>query len=77
MEFFKFRAKKVWLIENEIFVKLDSEEIASLPISMFPLLVNATQKQRNNFEIVNGYALYWPDLDEDLSVAGFFESVLV
>lgn len=77
MEFFKYKAKEVWLTEAAIFVKLDSEEISSLPISNFPLLMKGTSSQRKNVEIINGYALYWPELDEDLSVAGFFENVLV
>ena len=34
-------------------------------------LRNATQKQRENFEISPaGYEIYWPDVDEDLSVDG-------
>src|SRR5205809_681568 len=32
-------------------------------------------EERETFEIINGYALYWPDLGEDLSVAGFFEQL--
>jgi hypothetical protein len=34
-------------------------------------LRNATQKQRENFEISPaGYGIHWPDLDEDLSIDG-------
>jgi len=34
-------------------------------------LRNATQKQRENFEISPaGYGIYWPDVDEDLSIDG-------
>jgi Protein of unknown function (DUF2442) len=77
MEFFKYKATEVWFTDTEIFVKLNTGEISSLPISNFPLLLEATNSQRENVEIINGYALYWPNLEEDLSVAGFFENVLV
>ncbi len=34
-------------------------------------LRNATQQQRENFEISPaGYGIHWPDLDEDLSIDG-------
>lgn len=34
-------------------------------------LRNATQKQRENFEIsLVGYGIHWPDVDEDLSIDG-------
>jgi hypothetical protein len=77
MEFFKYNATDVWFTETEIIVKLETGKIASLPLSHFPSLLNATKAQQNNLEIINGYALYWPDLDEDISIAGFFENVLV
>ena len=35
------------------------------------LLRNATQEQRENFEISPaGYGIHWPDVDEDLSIDG-------
>ena len=34
-------------------------------------LRNATQNQRENFEISpTGYGIHWPELDEDLSIDG-------
>jgi len=34
-------------------------------------LRNATQKQKENFEISPaGYGIHWPDVDEDLSIDG-------
>jgi hypothetical protein len=34
-------------------------------------LRNATQEQRENFEISpTGYGIHWPDVDEDLSING-------
>jgi hypothetical protein len=37
-------------------------------------IINATDKQRNNIEIIcGGIGLHWPDLDEDLSVTGIIK----
>jgi Protein of unknown function (DUF2442) len=77
MEFFKYKATEVWITDTDIFVKLSTGEISSLPITNFPLLLKGTVNQKKNVEIINGYALHWPELDEDLSVAGFFENVFV
>ena len=74
MNFFEYRAAKVWFTSDEIFVELEDGKHAFLPIRSFPLLYKASPEQREKFMIVGGYALYWPDLGEDLSVAGFFES---
>jgi len=47
---------------------------ASQALKNFKALFNATVADRNKYEIVgNGYALYWKELDEDISAAGFFE----
>ena len=76
MSFFEFEAVKVWFTESEIKVLLNDGREAGLLLSKFPLLKNATDQQKSNVEIVKGYALYWPDLGEDLSIAGFFENEL-
>ena len=43
----------------------------SVPLDWFPILRNATPEQRAGYEIGGGgISLHWPELDEDLSVAG-------
>ena len=75
MNFFDYKATKVWFTDDEIFIELDDMRQASLPLHKFPLLQKASQEQKTNFEIISGgYAVYWQELDEDLSVAGFFEN---
>ena len=45
--------------------------ILSVPLVWFPLLRKATPAQRARYEIGGGgISLHWPDLDEDLSIAG-------
>lgn len=76
MSFFNYNAVKAWVDSDNIYVKLDNGKESFLPIGRFRLLVNATIEQLNNIEIIDGYALHWADLDEDLSVAGIFENDL-
>lgn len=42
-----------------------------IPLQWFPVLRRATPRQREQYEIGGGgISLHWPELDEDLSVAG-------
>ena len=52
-------------------VYLTDGRIISVPILWFPLLQEATAEQREHYEIGGGgVSLHWPEIDEDLSVAG-------
>jgi len=43
----------------------------SVPLAWFPRLLHATTQQRENFELLgDGEGIHWPEIDEDLSVAG-------
>lgn len=77
MNFFEYKAKKVWIEDGFIHVMLQDGREGKLPIQQFKSLANAQPETLNNFEIINGYALHWPQLDEDLSVEGFFAEVEV
>lgn len=49
---------------------MDGRTIAT-PLAWYPRLANATQAQRENWQICGaGYGLHWPDVDEDLSTEG-------
>ena len=74
MNFFDYKAVKSWVSNGSVYVKLDDGREASLPIERFKLLAKANDMQLQHIEIIDGYALHWPELDEDLSVAGFFET---
>ena len=44
------------------------------PLWKYPLLQQATPQQRDNWRIIGpGRGIHWPDLDEDLTVAGILE----
>jgi hypothetical protein len=45
--------------------------VLHVPLAWFPVLQKATPAQRAKYQIAGGgISLHWPDLDEDLSVAG-------
>ncbi len=67
-------AKSVSFDNELMHVSLTDGRIISVPIIWFPLLQEATPKQRENCEIGGGgVSLHWPEIDEDLSVAGLLD----
>lgn len=49
---------------------MDGRSIA-VPLAWYPRLLEATPGRRANWEIASGgYAIHWPDVDEDLSTDG-------
>ena len=72
MKFFDYQAKKVWIAEGNIFVELQDGRQGKLPVHQFKRLANAEPDELANFEVIDGYAISWPTLDEDLSIKGFF-----
>jgi hypothetical protein len=55
--------------DGSIFVVLQSGAELRFPASANPRLAAATPTQLNNIEL-SPFGLYWPDLDEDLSIRG-------
>jgi hypothetical protein len=56
---------------DQIWFKLDDGRILGVPLVWFPRLDHATPEQRSRWEVIpGGDAVHWPDIDEDLSVAG-------
>ena len=63
--------KDVHLNDEVLSVDLADGRTISVPISWYPRLFDATQSQRDNWEICGaGYGIHWPDVDEDLSTEG-------
>ena len=64
-------AKKVRFTNETMEVSFTDGRILRVPIIWFPLLQEATPEQREKYEIGGGggVSLYWPEIDEDLSVA--------
>ena len=69
-------AKSVEFDDVMLRVSLTDGRILCVPLVWFPLLYAATPEQRNRYEIGGGgIGLHWPDLDEDLSIAGLMAGV--
>jgi hypothetical protein len=69
-------AKKVDFDSDMMQVTFTDGRVLSVPLVWFPVLRAATPAQRARYEIGGGgISLHWPDLDEDLSVAGLMAGV--
>jgi hypothetical protein len=56
---------------EEIVVSLSDGRRLSVPIVWFPRLANASPSEQANFELLGGgEGIHWPQIDEDISVAG-------
>jgi hypothetical protein len=65
------RANAVSVDNENLNVQLDDGRTVSVPLSWFPRLLKASADQRQNFKLVGrGEGIHWPEIDEDLSVAG-------
>src|SRR5690242_13298706 len=69
-------AKAVEFDNKMMRVTFRDGRILSVPLLWFPLLKKATPAQRERYEIGGGgISLHWPELDEDLSIAGLMAGV--
>ena len=69
-------AKQVDFDDVTMRVTFTDGRVLSVPLQWFPLLRDATPQQRANCEIGGGgVSLHWPDVDEDLSIAGLMAGV--
>ncbi len=65
------RLLSVRVTEDEIIARLVDGRTISVPIVWSWRLAEATPEQRGHFELIgDGLGIHWPDLDEDISVAG-------
>jgi hypothetical protein len=56
---------------ERLHVALSDGRVIGVPLDWFPRLNKATSQQRERWELIGrGIGLHWPDIDEDLSVAG-------
>ncbi len=69
-------AKSVEFDEAMMRVTFVDGRVLGVPLAWFPVLQAATPEQRARYEIGGGgYGIHWPDLDEDLSIAGLMAGV--
>ena len=69
------KIKNVWFENERIYMLSSEDKVYSRPLEAFPLLKEATNAERLDFEIVlHGEALRWPSLDEDIHISSFHEA---
>jgi hypothetical protein len=65
------RVVNVTVTEDTLSVDLEDGRTISAPIGWYPRLAYATPTERANLQISGaGYAIHWPDLDEDIGIEG-------
>jgi len=62
---------KVWFENESIFIKTNTGDIKSYPLSWLPKLQNAPQAPLESFTL-SPLGIHWEELHEDLSYDGFF-----
>jgi hypothetical protein len=64
-------AIKAWADGRTIFIELTDKRIIGFPADRFIILKSATDEELKEVEIrLDGYALRWEKLDEDITVPG-------
>ena len=64
-------AVRAWAQERTIYVELHDGRIVGFPADRFRLLAAASEAQLAKVTLeLNGYALRWEELDEDITVPG-------
>lgn len=65
-------AQSVESTATELIVTLRDGRRIATPLAWYPRLVNASPAQRANYEIMP-MGVHWPEIDEDLSIAGMLQ----
>ena len=68
------RAQKLTFSKDALSVCLVDGRTLIVPLVWYPRLWHGSPEERRNYEIISeGAYIHWPDLDEDLTVAGLLE----
>ncbi len=64
-------ALDVTITDDTLSVELSDGRTIAAPLEWYPRLLHGSDKERNNWRLIGrGEGIHWPDLDEDISVAG-------
>jgi hypothetical protein len=64
----------IHVTDSALKVYLKDERLLVCPLAWFPRLLYGTPAERNHYELRgDDNVIYWPDLDEDIELAGLFE----
>ena len=62
---------RLWFADNRIYVENDKGERLYQSLYFYPLLLNATDEQRDNYELWEE-GIHWDEIDEDMSFESFY-----
>lgn len=72
---FEPKAIHVALSTHQLHVALADGREINAPLAWFPRLRDASPEQRANWRFIGkGIGIHWPDVDEDISVAGLLRT---
>ena len=64
--------QEIWFDTGRIFMRDTENHVYSRPLEAFPLLMEATDEQRQTYTIdPQGDAIRWPEIDEDIHISSF------
>lgn len=70
------RIKSVRFSDNRIYAMMDDGTEKSRPLEAFPILMDASDEQRNCFVIwADGQSIRWDNIDEDIHISSFDEDI--
>ena len=62
--------------DDVLVVELEDGRTISVPLTWYPRLLHASQKDRDDWQVAGGgFGIHWPTIDEDLSVDGLLRGV--
>ena len=65
------KAMAIVCSDGELRVSLTDERTLSVPLAWFPRFAHASIGERADYELLGeGEGIHWPQVDEDISVAG-------
>jgi hypothetical protein len=63
--------QKVHVTSKALEVVLRDGRTLSVPLKWYPRLVHGSPRERQHWRLIgDGIGIHWPDLDEDISIAG-------
>lgn len=70
------RISRVWFEKGRIYISTTNDRTLSQPLELFPTLKDATDSQREAYSINKwGDAIRWVEIDEDIHISSFYETV--
>ena len=69
-------AIRIWFEGNDLCLTLSNGESIIVPLSGFPRLHKATDKQRQNWQFIGkGRGIHWADINQDIWVTPLLRDV--